>query len=62
MLGLRHSPSQLARSHIDQLLHHRVHAVYRYALPTLVYCQLIVMHLFLTASPRWVAIANAILR
>jgi hypothetical protein len=39
-----------------------VHAVYRYALPTLVFCQLIVMHLFLTASPRWVAIANAILR
>jgi hypothetical protein len=46
----------------DVIVTRRVHAVYRYALPTLVFCQLIVMHLFLTASPRWVAIANAILR
>jgi hypothetical protein len=39
-----------------------VHAVYRYALPALIFFQVIVMHLFLTASPRWIAIANAILR
>jgi hypothetical protein len=46
----------------DLMVTRRVHAVYRYALPALIIGQVIVMHLFLTASPRWIAIANAILR
>jgi hypothetical protein len=36
--------------------------VYRYALPAIIVGQVIAMHLFLTASLRWVSIADAILR
>jgi hypothetical protein len=46
----------------DLIVTKRVHPVYRYALPALIVTQTIVMHLYLAAPPRWVAIANAILR
>jgi hypothetical protein len=46
----------------DLIVTRRVHPVYRYALPAFIVGQIFAMHLFLTASTRWVAIANAILR
>jgi hypothetical protein len=46
----------------DVIVTRRVHPVYRYALPALIFGQFIAMHLFLTASPRWLVIADAILR
>jgi len=46
----------------DLLVTRRVHPVYRYTLPALIMTQTMVMHLYLAAPPRWVGIANAILR
>jgi hypothetical protein len=46
----------------DLFVTRSVQTVYRYALPTVIVGQLIAFHLFIAAPPRWVAIANAILR
>jgi hypothetical protein len=46
----------------DLLVTRRVHPVDGYALPALIVTQTMVMHLYLAAPSRWVAIANAILR
>jgi hypothetical protein len=46
----------------DLIVTRRVHPVYRYALPALIVTQTTVMYLYLAAPPRWVAVANAILR
>jgi hypothetical protein len=40
----------------------RVHPVYLYALPVLIVAQTFAVHLYITAAPGWVNIANAILR
>jgi hypothetical protein len=39
-----------------------VQTVYRYALPAVIVGQVVALHLFMAAPPRWVAIANAIVR
>jgi hypothetical protein len=46
----------------DLIVTRRVQAIYRYALPAVIVGQVVALHLYLAAPPRWVAIANAILR
>ena len=46
----------------DLIVSRRVHPIYLYALPVLVVAQTFAMHLYITAAPGWVNIANAILR
>jgi hypothetical protein len=43
----------------DWLVDKRVHAVYRYALPSIVVGQIITTTLFATAPPWWLAISHA---
>jgi hypothetical protein len=47
---------------LRDLIVSRVHPVYLYALPALIVAQTFAMHLYITAAPGWVNIANAILR
>ncbi len=46
----------------DLIVNRRVHAVYRYAVPTLVFGQLFVLYTYLHQSPWWMRISHAILR
>lgn len=46
----------------DLIVTRGVQPVYRYALPLIIVGQAVAFHLFIAAPPRWVAIANAILR
>ncbi|HLH07112.1 MAG TPA: hypothetical protein VKW78_07740 [Terriglobales bacterium] len=46
----------------DLLVTRTVHPVYRYAVPALVAVQIITMYAYLAAPPRWMEMANAILR
>ena len=46
----------------DLIVSRRVHPIYLYALPVLVVAQTLAVHLYITAAPGWVNIANAILR
>ena len=47
---------------LRDLIVSRVHPVYLYALPALIVAQTFAVHLYITAAPGWVNIANAILR
>jgi FtsH-binding integral membrane protein len=47
---------------VRDLVVSRVHPVYLYALPVLIVAQTFAVHLYITAAPGWVNIANAILR
>jgi hypothetical protein len=46
----------------DLIVTRRVHSVYLYALPALILCQTIVMHLVLAAPAPYMNLANAVLR
>jgi hypothetical protein len=46
----------------DFIVERRVHKVYWYALPILIFCQIAAMETFLHASPWWMNIANRIVR
>ena len=47
---------------LRDLIVSRVHPVYLYALPALIVAQTFAMHVYVTAAPGWVNIADAILR